>query len=541
MLANTMIRTRLALLVIAPLLVLTAVIVIASLDAQRINNNLDHLFNDRMKPISQLKVVSDSYAVSIVDTLHKYRAGIFDEPRLHREFDAALQRGNQAWDEYRTTRLTDHERQLVGQVDSALATVRNTSLEFIRDADSGKLRAMDVQQFNSSLYGAFDPLGARLSELIELQLSEGQALYVASEAQYRSVVKTFLLIGAGALVALLAAALLISLSIIRPLSGLRTLIMQVQQNSNLTLRAEVAGQDEVSDTARAFNALIEHQHSLILELAATASQLSSASEEMSAISAQVSHTATMQGDQTHMVAAAVHEMSVAVQEVANNALATAASAADTNRRAGHGSALVHASVESIQGVSLSVATAAEVIDSLHVKSEEISKVLGVIQSIAAQTNLLALNAAIEAARAGEAGRGFAVVADEVRGLASNTQTATETIRSMIEALQQGARAAVDAMHQSRAQVQACVQQSREAGDALNYITDAIELIASGNEQVSTATEEQTSVANEISENVSQLNSSIAEVVNGAQHSLSASRDLAQMASRLQQQAQRFVV
>lgn len=541
MLAHTTIRTRLALLVIAPLLVLTAVIVIASLNAQRINSNLDHLFNDRMKPISQLKVVSDSFAVSIVDTLHKYRAGIFDERRLHQEFDSALQQGNQAWEEYKATRLTDRERELVAQVNSSLAAARNTSLAFIRDADGGNLRAMDVKQFNSSLYDTFDPLGAGLSELIELQLKEGQSLYTASDIQYRSVVKTFLMIGVGALVGLLVIALLISRSIIRPLSGLRNLITQVEQNSNLTLRAEVLGRDEVSDTARAFNALIEYQHSLILELAATASQLSSASEEMNAISAQVSHTATLQGDQTHMVAAAVHEMSVAVQEVANNALATAASAADTNKKAGQGSALVHASIESIQGVSLSVVNAGKVIDSLHVQSEEISKVLGVIQSIAAQTNLLALNAAIEAARAGEAGRGFAVVADEVRGLASNTQTATETIRTMIEALQEGARAAVGAMHQSREQVQACVEQSREAGDALSYITDAIELIASGNEQVSTATEEQTSVANEISENVSQLNSSIAEVVNGAQQSSSASRDLAQMANRLQQQTQRFVV
>ncbi|WP_419761276.1 methyl-accepting chemotaxis protein [Pseudomonas fulva] len=242
-----------------------------------------------------------------------------------------------------------------------------------------------------------------------------------------------------------------------------------------------------------------------------------------------------------MVAAAVHEMSMAVQEVASNALSTANSASNANRQAQEGGVLVQASVESVQGVSVSVAQAGEVIDSLHAQSGEISKVLGVIQSIAAQTNLLALNAAIEAARAGEAGRGFAVVADEVRGLASNTHTATESIRSMIDALQSGARAAVAVMQESREHVQHCVQRASDAGDALISITSAVEGIASGNEQISTATEEQTSVANEISKNVNQLNSSIAEVVNGAQQSLIASRELAQMASRLHQQTQQFVV
>jgi len=541
MLANLTIRIRLALLVIAPLLVLIAVILIATINAQRINDSVEHLFLDRMKPISQLKIVSDSYAVTMVDSLHKYRAGLFDEKRLNQEFENALRQGNEAWKEYQATQLTDRERALVGEADDALVNVREVSQAFIRAVNDGTLRTMDTQRFNTTLYEAFDPLGAKLSGLIDLQLSEGQALYTASNLQYQAVVKTFWIIGGVSLVGLLLAAVVISLSIIRPLSGLRSVITTVQATSNLTLRANGVGRDEVAETARAFNSLIEHQRALIVDLSATATQLSGASEEMSAISAQVSHTAALQGDQTHMVAAAVHEMSMAVQEVANNALSTANSASDANRQAQEGGALVQASVNSVQGVSVSVAQAAEVIDSLHAQSGEISKVLSVIQSIAAQTNLLALNAAIEAARAGEAGRGFAVVADEVRGLASNTQTATESIRGMIDALQSGARAAVAVMQDSREHVEDSVQRASDAGHALVSITSAVEGIASGNEQISTATEEQTTVANEISQNVNQLNSSIAEVVNGAQQSLIASRELAQMAGRLHQQTQQFVV
>ena len=541
MFTNLTIRIRLALLVIAPLLVLMTVILIASINAQRINNSVERLFFDRMKPISQLKIVSDSYAVTMVDTLHKYRASLINEARLNQEFESATLWGNEAWKAYRDTQLTDEERTLAGEVDGTLQSVNQVSQTFIRAVNDGSLRTMDAQRFNKTLYDTFDPLGAKLSKLIDLQLSEGEALYVASDLQYQKLVKTFLVIGAASLVGLLLAAVLISVSILRPLSGLRGVITTVQQTSNLTLRANEVGRDEVADTARAFNSLIQHQQALILDLSATATQLSSSSEEMNAISDQVSQAATRQGDQTHMVAAAVHEMSLAVQEVASNALSTASSAANADRQAQEGGLLVQTSVESVQEVSASVNQAADVIDSLHTQSGEISKVLGVIQSIAAQTNLLALNAAIEAARAGEAGRGFAVVADEVRGLASNTHTATETIRIMIQALQSGASAAVAVMQESREHVKNCVQRASDAGQALFSITSAVKEIASGNEQISTATEEQTSVANEISQNVTQLNNSIGEVVSGAQQSLAASRELAQMANRLHKQTQHFVV
>jgi methyl-accepting chemotaxis protein len=166
-------------------------------------------------------------------------------------------------------------------------------------------------------------------------------------------------------------------------------------------------------------------------------------------------------------------------------------------------------------------------------------VLAVIQNIAEQTNLLALNAAIEAARAGAAGRGFAVVADEVRSLASSTQKATELIRNMIDALQDGARQAVGAMQRSREQAGESVDHARRSGEVLLHIASAVDGIADGNVQISTATEEQTAVANEISQNITSLNDSIQEVVSGAHQSSAASRELAQLASGLQQQVERF--
>lgn len=539
MLAQLTVRARLLLLAVVPLLVLIVVISMALSNASKLNDSFDELFTDRMQPISQLKVVSDAYAVAMVDALHKYRAGVFDEAALRKAFSDARSRGDKAWAEYIATRLTRDESSRVERTKPLLLKVQQLADQYLGQLANGQLLAAEAASFNRTLYDTFDPLGGELEGLISLQLSEGERLNVETTAQYLAIRNTFLLIGAVALVLVLVAAVMISLSIIRPLSGLRSVISEVQESSNLTLRADTRGRDEVSDTARAFNAMLEHQQALIRHLTDTATQLAAASEEMSAISAQVSQAATAQGDQTSMVATAVHQMSVAVQEVARNAQSTASNAADANKEARQGSELVQSNLTSIQGLSTSVEKAGEVIDTLHSQSDEISKVLGVIQSIAEQTNLLALNAAIEAARAGEAGRGFAVVADEVRSLASNTQKATESIRSMIDALQGGARSAVSAMQLSREQAQNSVSRAREAGEVLNHIALAIEGIADGNVQISAATEQQTAVANEISENISSLNDSIGDVVNGAEQSSIASRDLAQLATGLQQQIQRF--
>jgi methyl-accepting chemotaxis protein len=539
MLAQLTVRARLLLLAVVPLLVLIVVIGMALSNASKLNQSFDELFVDRMQPISQLKVVSDAYAVAMVDALHKYRAGVFDETQLRKAFSDARSRGDKAWAQYIATRLTADESSRVERAKPHLLRVQQLADQYLGQLDNGQLRAAEVGPFNRTLYDTFDPLGGELEGLISLQLNEGERLNVEATAQYQAIRSTFIVIGGVALLLVLVAALMISLSIIRPLADLRKLISKVQQSSDLTLRADVSGRDEVSDTARAFNTMLEHQQSLIRHLADTAIQLAAASEQMSAISAQVSQAATAQGDQTSMVATAVHQMSVAVQEVAGNAQAAASNAADANKEARQGSELVQSNLTAIQGLSTSVEKAGEVIDTLHTQSDEISKVLGVIQSIAEQTNLLALNAAIEAARAGEAGRGFAVVADEVRSLASNTQKATESIRGMIDALQGGARSAVSAMQLSREQAQNSVSHAREAGEVLNHIAHAIEGIADGNVQISAATEEQTAVASEISQNISSLNDSIGKVVNGAEQSSLASRNLAQLASGLQQQIQRF--
>jgi methyl-accepting chemotaxis protein len=303
----------------------------------------------------------------------------------------------------------------------------------------------------------------------------------------------------------------------------------------------VLGQDEIAETAQAFNQTIERVQQFFRALNDAVLQMAAASDEMSAISQQVSQTASEQEMQANMIATAVNQMSAAIQEVANSALATSGQANQTEQSARQGVLQVGANIASIEQLSGVVSAAGTVIGQLHQETDKISQVLAVIQTIAAQTNLLALNAAIEAARAGEAGRGFAVVADEVRTLATNTQQATESIRGMIDTLQHKAREAVEAMQQSQGHAQGSVSNAQQAGTVLDQIQQAVQSIVDMNVQICTATEQQTVVAEEINRNITEFNCSITEVSRSSAQSAEASSALAELANRLRQQTALFHV
>jgi methyl-accepting chemotaxis protein len=272
---------------------------------------------------------------------------------------------------------------------------------------------------------------------------------------------------------------------------------------------------------------------------ASSAQLAAAAEEMSAVTMQTSHGIQEQQSQTDQLATAMNEMAATVQEVARHALDAAGAASKANDESAKGRQVVNDAVNTIDALSEAIARAAEAIQRVEADSDRIGTVLDVIRGIADQTNLLALNAAIEAARAGEQGRGFAVVADEVRTLAGRTQDSTQEIQAMIESLQTGSKEAVNLMEQSREQAQSGVEQTAKAGDALSAIADEVGRINDMNTQIASAAEEQSAVAEEINLNVVTINQVGDESAQGAEQTARASEDLASLATELQQMVGKF--
>ncbi|HLV17989.1 MAG TPA: methyl-accepting chemotaxis protein, partial [Pseudomonas sp.] len=278
---------------------------------------------------------------------------------------------------------------------------------------------------------------------------------------------------------------------------------------DLVHRVEYRGRDELGKIAGSFNTMADQMQDTIRELAKAVEQLAAASAQTAAVSTQTSEGIHRQHLETDQVATAMHEMSATVQDVASNAASAAHAAEKADTEAERGQQVVAQSVQVIDSLAREVERAAQVIGELEDASATISSVVDVIRGIAEQTNLLALNAAIEAARAGEAGRGFAVVADEVRSLASRTQQSTEEIRAMIEKVQDGARRAVEVMEKSCQKAEAGREQLADTSAVLAQITNAVATINDMNAMIASAAEEQSSVAEEINRNITNV-SEIAE-------------------------------
>lgn len=301
----------------------------------------------------------------------------------------------------------------------------------------------------------------------------------------------------------------IALGILRPVQALAATMTQAASENNLSLRMQISTRDEIGETGAAFNSMLEKFQNIVDEVNGSAAQMSAAAEELSVITQETTSGIQEQTSQTDQVATAINEMSATVQEVARNAGEAAVAANETTEAANKGRQVVSDAIDSIDKLANEIEQAGSVINKLEEDGVKIGAVLDVIRGIAEQTNLLALNAAIEAARAGEQGRGFAVVADEVRTLASRTQESTQEIQHMIESLQSGTTAAVNAMESSRTQAQAGVEKIATAGDALTTIVSGIEQINDMNSQIASASEEQSTVSEEINQNVVKI-SQIAE-------------------------------
>ncbi len=303
---------------------------------------------------------------------------------------------------------------------------------------------------------------------------------------------------------------------------------------DMTVTFVAHSRDELGDLGQVFNGTVAKIHDLIERVGHTVSQVELQASQVQTVSAQSNQAVSGQRSQIEQVATAMNQMSATAQEVARSAAAAVNSAQSVNDETVSGRALVQSQQSGIARLALEIDESVRVINQLAADSQSISSVLEVIKSIAEQTNLLALNAAIEAARAGEQGRGFAVVADEVRTLARRTQHSTGEIEQMISRLHSGVGAAVKAMGSSHEMASGTVGQSEKVQHALENILGAVGMIVDQNQQIAAAVEQQTAVAHDIDQNIVQINRAGEHAAQGAQQTEAASRQLSAQVIELKQ-------
>lgn len=303
---------------------------------------------------------------------------------------------------------------------------------------------------------------------------------------------------------------------------------------DLTKRLAITSHDEFGALAESFNHFVERIHTSIREVASTAAQLGEVATRVVKVSNASMSNSDQQANRTESVAAAINELGAAAQEIAQNAARTSQQSSDASGLASDGQGVVQQTIKAMNELSGKISESCVNIESLNGKTANIGQILEVITSISQQTNLLALNAAIEAARAGEAGRGFAVVADEVRNLAHRTQDSAQQVQKMIEELQVGAREAVVNMTESQRQSEDSVGIANLAGERLGSVTRRIEEINGMNQSVAAATEEQTSVVESINVDITHINTLNQQGVDNLRQTLEACNSLEEQADRLQQ-------
>jgi methyl-accepting chemotaxis protein len=413
---------------------------------------------------------------------------------------------------------------------------QNQMLELSRQNKLDEMRTL----INTRIKEGTDQMGEQLNKLVALNNSDAKTASAAAGDLYRSAITGIIAVAVIAALMTVLLAWLLTRSIVTPLNR-ALLAAQTIAGGNLTNVIEVDGTDEPARLLSALSAMQASLRKTIEQIAGSATQLGAAAEELSTVTQEASRGLQQQTNEIEQAATAVNEMTAAVEEVARNAVSTSEASNQSTQAAREGRDRVVETVGAIQTMTHDVQNTSVMIEGLAAQGRDIGKVLDVIRAIAEQTNLLALNAAIEAARAGEAGRGFAVVADEVRALAHRTAQSTQEIEKMVAGIQNGTGQAVSSMQQSNQRTQSTLEMARAAGVALEQITQSIQLINERNLVIASASEEQAQVSREVDRNLVNIRDLATQSATGANQTSAATHELSRLAVDLNAMVARFVI
>jgi len=393
----------------------------------------------------------------------------------------------------------------------------------------------------NKVLSAYTPLNIKGVKWVLLAEMSAKEAFAPIKALSNSILKTVIILVAIILVVVLVISIWFAGTIANPIVSLSKILVNVGDDADLSLRANSNSKDEIGSAASAFNMMMEKMSKSIRHVSEASMQLSSTAEQTAATTETMNQTLEKQNKQTNQISTKILQMNSTVDEVANHTTDAASAATHVNAEVEKGQAAMLDTIDVIEELSNDIDSTAKVIGDVEKSSTEIATILSVIQGIAEQTNLLALNAAIEAARAGEQGRGFAVVADEVRTLASRTQESAQEINQTIEKLHIASRRGVESMGLSQERAKEAVTHAKDTGDTLNTVVNAITKIRDMSSQIAATTENQSIVAGEISSNISQIEHMTEQNVTGAYETAAANEEISSLAHKLQQQVDSFKI
>jgi methyl-accepting chemotaxis protein len=419
---------------------------------------------------------------------------------------------------------------------------RQLADEVMRDAVNPERREAAQEKSYGAAADAFEHVRTYIDELQEKRLAHVDQFTTQIDESQDSATR-YLLISAviGSLVSL-GAAFFLPVIVANQISQISDRIQNIAEgDGDLTIRIPVDTQDELGQLASHVNRFMEKLQRIIASVLTNASEVSKTAESLLEVSSNSQRAADDQCHAITMVVTAVNELTMAIQEVARNTGNTAQNTREATAITDNGQERIRLAVDRVQQLAVRIKETADFMLQLESEAKNVTSVIDVIRGVAEQTNLLALNAAIEAARAGEQGRGFAVVADEVRTLASRTQQSTADIQGMLSQLQQGVQRAVEAMGSSSAMTSEAASSANEAGQSLMGISTAVKEIADMTIQIATAAEEQSSVTSEIDKNLVQINSLAMNNADGASKTATESQRLNELSIQLRQLLAQFKV
>ncbi|WP_148714939.1 methyl-accepting chemotaxis protein [Chitinolyticbacter meiyuanensis] len=532
------ISQRILLLIGVAILALCVVGGIAFVQLSRTETSITHLADESLAGLEKLYAVNNSYKVQ---QLVLYQLGGSFDASLRQKLNASLENNTKTIQEnlktYETTVVSTEERQLYSAFQPKLAAFNAAAAEVIQQADDFGDVAASLGKMREAALAA----ETSLQQLVAYNVKRGQVYRAEVEASQRNGKILFTVVILAAVAGLAVFGTILLRAITGPLTRMQQTVTDIGQSLDFTRRVQVSSNDEIGQTVTAFNGLIERLQRSLREVSGKITEVSGSANQLSQTANELSQTAHHASEAASNMAATVEEVTVSINHVADRSGEADQLSRKSGQLAQDGGHVIEGTVAKIDGIADTVRAAADEIAALQAKSADVSAVVNVIKEIADQTNLLALNAAIEAARAGEQGRGFAVVADEVRKLAERTSQSTQEIAGTILAIQQGADSAVARMQNAVGQVEEGVGEARAAGDAIRQIRQGSGEVVARVADINGAIREQSVASNNIAQVVERIAQMAEENSAAAGHTSQSAERLQQLARDMEQTVSRYRV